>query len=100
MLNDIELLLQPATEEISCEYFSHIGVVGSGDLEILFEKATTDKVKVKITTPIEGFEDVWKLVFERFIQQSNVGPVDVTVNDNNATPAVVIQRLLQFVPNK
>lgn len=95
MLNTIEMMLEPVGNTTTEKNFAHVGIVGSGDLEILFEKATTEKVKVVLTTPVAGFDDIWKLVFTRFIAQAQLGPVDITINDNNATPAVVTQRLLQ-----
>lgn len=76
--------------------FAHYGVVGSGDLEILFEnKLLGEKVEVNIVTPVGGFEKVWQLVLDRFIQDSGLSNILIKINDNNATPAVVALRLQQ-----
>lgn len=75
---------------------THYGVVGSGDLEVLMEaKPLSGAVKVKIVTPVNGFEQVWQLVLDRFIQGSGLCDVEISINDNNATPAVVALRLQQ-----
>jgi len=76
--------------------WSHLGVVGSGDLEVLMEKKDSDgAVKVKVVTPVTGFDKVWGLVLEKFITENGLGNVAIEINDNNATPIVVSMRLRQ-----
>ena len=78
--------------------WSHSGVVGSGDLEILIRRADINKkAEFKVITPVKGFEVVWGKVLERFVKESNIGDVRVHINDNNATPFVVSLRLKQAV---
>jgi malonate decarboxylase acyl carrier protein len=76
--------------------WSHAGVVGSGDLEILMERAELrGKVRIKVTTPAHGYERVWEVVLQRFINRSRTGNLSVEINDNYATPLVVSARLSQ-----
>jgi len=76
--------------------WAHLGVVGSGDLEVLMEKKESDgTAKVKVVTPVTGFDKVWGLVLEKFIKENSLGNVAIEINDNNATPIVVSMRLRQ-----
>lgn len=76
--------------------WSHTGVVGSGDLEILMEKKELDGLfTVKVTTPVTGFDHVWKKVLEKFVEETGIGNVAMEINDNNGTPFVVSLRLHQ-----
>ncbi|WP_158734721.1 malonate decarboxylase subunit delta [Alteribacillus sp. YIM 98480] len=73
---------------------AHVGVVGSGDLEILMEPVKEPHTKVEIRTNIQGFEKMWRLVLERFIQENDISAF-IKVNDFGATPGVVRLRLEQ-----
>lgn len=74
----------------------HFGVVGSGDLEVLIESQNLNgKANICINTPITGFDDIWRRVMARFIDESQLGDVLISINDNNAPPAVVALRLQQ-----
>lgn len=76
--------------------WTHVGVVGSGDLEILIEKKDFGgRTRVKVLTPTKGYEKVWQIVMERFVNQSRLGNVTIEINDNYATPLVVTTRLRQ-----
>ena len=76
--------------------WSHTGVVGSGDLEILMEKKDLGgKFAVKVVTPVIGFDDVWEKVLGKFAQETSIGNVSMEINDNNGTPFVVGLRLKQ-----
>ena len=44
--------------------FVHVGVVASGDLEILLYPA--DETTIEIVTGSDGFKEVWKNVLDRF----------------------------------
>lgn len=72
----------------------HIGVVGSGDLEILLEPSTDGAAHVSVTTSVEGFDAVWKNVLERFFSRFD-GAAAIEINDFGATPGVVMLRLEQ-----
>jgi malonate decarboxylase delta subunit len=78
---------------------AHVGVVGSGDLEILLEPAdgsgdSARHAQVRVRTSIEGFDEVWQATLERFFART---PVLGTweLNDSAATPALVTLRLQQ-----
>ena len=80
---------------IPCDW-SHTGVVGSGDMEVLVRRADLGGgVSVKITTPVRGYDGVWEKVLSRFIVDSSLGNVSIDINDNNSTPFVAAMRLKQ-----
>ncbi|MGB6605433.1 MAG: malonate decarboxylase subunit delta [Steroidobacteraceae bacterium] len=72
----------------------HIGVVGSGDLEVLLEPSTDGAAHVSVTTSVEGFDAVWKNVLDRFFSRFD-GAAAIEINDFGATPGVVMLRLEQ-----
>jgi len=73
---------------------SHVGVVGSGDLEVLIEPGNNNKAIFNVRTASEGFQETWKAVFERFMDINEV-VATITINDFGATPGVVALRLAQ-----
>jgi malonate decarboxylase delta subunit len=75
---------------------AHIGVVGSGDMEVLFEPSESDGAHVSITTSVNGFQDSWRAVFDRFFSKFD-GAVRIQINDAGATPGSVMLRLEQAV---
>ena len=76
--------------------WTHTGVVGSGDLEILVEKKDFQgNARVVVTTPAKGYEKVWQIILQQFFIQSKLGNVLMEINDNYATPLVVKTRLWQ-----
>lgn len=78
------------------EDWSHTGVVGSGDLEILLEKKEQNGlVTAQVVTPVRGFDYIWEAVITDFVKESGIGDLDISINDNNATPFVVALRLKQ-----
>jgi malonate decarboxylase delta subunit len=75
---------------------AHVGVVGSGDMEVLMEPAQSEGAHVSITTSVDGFQDFWKAVFDRFFSKFD-GAVRIHINDAGATPGSVLLRLEQAV---
>lgn len=73
---------------------AHVGVVGSGDLEILIVPGPIDSASVRIRTSVSGFDDVWRSVLDRFFNRYGLTG-SIEINDFGATPAVVSIRLLQ-----
>ena len=74
----------------------HYGVVGSGDMEVILEYADLGgAVKVKVVTPVTGFDQVWEKVLGRFVNENSLGNLSIEINDNNATPVIVSIRLRQ-----
>jgi malonate decarboxylase delta subunit len=74
----------------------HVGVVGSGDMEVLMEPAQGEGAQVSITTSVDGFRDSWRAVFDRFFSKFD-GAVSILINDAGATPGSVLLRLEQAV---
>jgi malonate decarboxylase delta subunit len=75
---------------------AHVGVVGSGDLEVLLEPTDGDGAHVLIRTSVDGFRDTWKAVLDRFFSRYD-GAVRIQMNDAGATPGSVLLRLEQAV---
>lgn len=73
---------------------AHVGVVGSGNLEILVEPGEDFCARVDITTSLPGNSDIWKYVLQRFFEEYPIC-VKMEINDFGATPGVVSLRLLQ-----
>lgn len=72
----------------------HVGVVASGDLEVLLEPSPQAESKVTVNTSVTGFGSVWKTVLDRFFGHFNAA-VAVEINDFGATPGLVMLRLEQ-----
>lgn len=76
------------------EKAAHIGVVGSGDLEIILEPIQGNKTEVDILTGSDGFGNVWQSVLTRFFNRYPI-TAKITIHDFGATPGVVTLRLTQ-----
>lgn len=74
----------------------HVGVVGSGDLEVLLEPSSDARTHVLVNTSVDGFEATWKNVLDRFFARFH-GAVSIEINDFGATPGTVMLRLAQAV---
>nr|WP_049460073.1 malonate decarboxylase acyl carrier protein [Stenotrophomonas maltophilia]ASE52793.1 malonate decarboxylase acyl carrier protein [Stenotrophomonas maltophilia]MDH2063008.1 malonate decarboxylase acyl carrier protein [Stenotrophomonas maltophilia]HDX0899820.1 malonate decarboxylase acyl carrier protein [Stenotrophomonas maltophilia]HDX0916805.1 malonate decarboxylase acyl carrier protein [Stenotrophomonas maltophilia]HEL3010373.1 malonate decarboxylase acyl carrier protein [Stenotrophomonas len=75
-----------------------VGVLASGNLEILLEPAALDgAMTVRIITAAKGFGSVWQAVISDFAQRHPLRDVRISINDAGATPAVVSLRLDQAV---
>ena len=76
-----------------------VGVVGSGDLEVLLEPNAAGTTTVSVTTSVNGYGGVWQAQLDRVFKGALVGPdapaVQVEINDFGATPGVVGMRLAQ-----
>ena|SRR5690242_12828208 len=75
-----------------------VGVVGSGNLEVLVEPADLGGAcRVDVTTAAVGFGAIWQAVLDDFFTRHPLTDVRVSVNDMGATPAVVVLRLDQAI---
>lgn len=76
----------------------HVGVVASGDLEILLQPpddSEADAVAaVRVRTSVDGFDTIWQATLQRFFGHTALGG-SWELNDFGATPAVVTLRLRQ-----
>ena len=84
----------PATSAVTSR--THIGVVGSGDLEILLEPNSENVASVRVRTTVDGFDTVWRTVLDSFFANHPVAG-RYELNDQGATPGVVGLRLLQVL---
>ena len=75
---------------------SHVGVVGSNDLEVLLEPGDGDHAEVHVLTSLDGFRDQWSVVLHRFFSNYD-GIVRIQIHDAGATPGSVLLRLQQAV---
>lgn len=75
-----------------------VGVVASGNLEVLVEPgATPGRCHVEVATSAEGFREIWEAVLRDFAARRPVAGLALSVNDAGATPAVVTLRLDQAI---
>ena len=74
-----------------------VGVVGSGNLEVLLEPASGTDCTIHIETSARGFGSIWEAVARDFHQRHPLAGLRVSVNDMGATPAVVSLRLDQAI---
>lgn len=73
-----------------------VGVVASGNLEVLVERGVVaDRCRFEVSTSVHGFGQVWRAVLEDFAARRAVAGLAFSVNDAGATPAVVGLRLEQ-----
>lgn len=92
----IELELSSAPPERAGAAPVVVGVVASGNLEVLVERAgAADRCRFDVSTSVKGFGRVWRAVLEDFAGRRAVGGLAFSVNDAGATPAVVMLRLEQ-----
>lgn len=91
-------------EKLSFEYAAsakaarraHVGVVGSGDLEVLLEPSDDAKTHVTVLTSVTGFQSTWKAVLDRFFERYQEA-AKIDIHDFGATPGTVTMRLQQVV---
>jgi malonate decarboxylase delta subunit len=75
-----------------------VGVVASGNLEVLVERVLADKdCEVVVNTAVNGFGDVWEAVVGDFIERTSAGGLRMSINDGGARPDMVSLRLAQAV---
>ena len=74
-----------------------VGVVGSGNLEVMIEPSDGAALEVHVETSARGFSQIWEAVVSDFHKRHSLHGVRVLVNDMGATPAVVGLRLDQAV---
>lgn len=75
-----------------------VGVVGSGNLEVLIEAAPLNGAcAIEIKTAAVGFGAIWQAVMHDFHQRWLLADTRISINDMGATPAVVSLRLDQAV---
>ena len=75
---------------------SIVGVLGSGNLEVLVESAALGGAcEIEVSTAAHGFGKIWQAVMQDFFARHRAGDIRISVNDAGATPAIVSLRLDQ-----
>ena len=74
---------------------THVGVVGSGDLEVLAEPGESGKTVIDIRTSVDGSGPVWTAQLARLFAAGRLPAVKLEINDFGATPGVVQMRIAQ-----
>jgi len=75
-----------------------VGVVGSGNLEVLIEPAQLGGAcQIEVRTAAVGFGATWQAVMADFHERWKLQDTRISINDMGATPAVVSLRLDQAV---
>jgi malonate decarboxylase delta subunit len=73
-----------------------IGVVASGNLEVLVERVlTAQECEIHVRTAAEGFGDIWQAVVADLVQRLSPGSLRFSINDGGARPDMVSLRLTQ-----
>lgn len=74
-----------------------VGVVGSGDLEVLLEPGSAGHTRICVTTSVDGFGRIWQAQLDRLFQAdvSTRPALEIEINDFGATPGVVGMRIAQ-----
>jgi malonate decarboxylase delta subunit len=73
-----------------------IGVVASGNLEVLVERILPDtECRLEIRTAAEGFGEVWNAVVADFVERHSPGGLKFSINDGGGRPDTVSLRLAQ-----
>jgi malonate decarboxylase delta subunit len=74
-----------------------VGVVGSGNLEVLVEPQQEAACTIEVATSARGFAQIWEAVVRDFRDRHPLAGLRLSINDMGATPAVVSLRLDQAV---
>lgn len=72
-----------------------VGVVGSGDLEVIIEPGEAGKTSVDVTTSINGYGRVWDAQLTRVFSAEPRAAMKIRIHDFGATPGVVGMRLAE-----
>lgn len=71
------------------------GVVGSGDMEVLFTAANEQTLNIDITTSVDNSDARWKALFERLNLINGLPGGKLVIHDFGATPGVARIRIEQ-----
>lgn len=72
-----------------------VGVVGSGNLEVLLEPHEGAQWQVSVDTSARGFGAIWQAVLQDAHERHPWAGMRISIHDMGATPAVVSLRLDQ-----
>ncbi|GDX07468.1 malonate decarboxylase acyl carrier protein [Buttiauxella selenatireducens] len=83
----------PATRTVSGKALA--GVVGSGDMEVLFTATQGETLTINITTSVDNSEQRWQSLFERIGALASLPAGQMQIHDFGATPGVARIRIEQ-----
>ncbi|WP_020205186.1 MULTISPECIES: malonate decarboxylase subunit delta [Cupriavidus] len=72
-----------------------VGVVGSGDLEVLVEPGSAGTTVIDVTTSVDGYGKVWDAQLARVFKAGPRAAMRIRIHDFGATPGVVGMRLAE-----
>lgn len=72
-----------------------VGVVGSGDLEVMVEPGTAGTTRIHVTTSVDGYGKVWDAQLARVFSAEPRAAMRIRIHDFGATPGVVGMRLAE-----
>jgi len=72
-----------------------VGVVGSGDLEVLLEPAHDGAIRIDINTSVSGRQRLWQALLDRLFAAGALPAARLEINDCGATPGVARLRIEQ-----
>ena len=74
-----------------------VGVVGSGDLEVLAEPGLPGSTVVEVNTSVDGSGPLWRAQLTRLFADPGLPALKLEINDFGATPGVVQLRVNQVL---
>lgn len=74
-----------------------VGVVGSGDLEVLAEPGPAGSTVVDVRTSVDGSGRLWQAQLARVFADPGLPALRLEINDFGATPGVVQMRINQIL---
>ncbi len=83
----------PASRSLSGKALA--GVVGSGDMEVLFTASDAQTLTIDITTSVDNSNARWKALFERLGLINGLPGGQMIIHDFGATPGVARIRIEQ-----
>ncbi len=73
------------------------GVVGSGDLEVLFKPEDAGQLSIIVRTSVDGSTLRWQHLFDRIAASRQLPAGQLVVHDFGATPGVARLRIEQVL---
>lgn len=83
----------PAARKLSGRALA--GVVGSGDMEVLYSADDSGTLTVAITTSVDNSQQRWQALFDRLASLTQLPAGRMQIHDFGATPGVARIRIEQ-----
>lgn len=85
----------PASQKLTKLPKVQVGVVSSGDMEVLLEADAAETLRVSICSSADNSAQRWRDIFERISETACLPSGKMTIHDFGATPGVVRLRVEQ-----